>query len=194
MATGAARYTALSNACLDTHTPTTSPQLTSISPPTCAQVNPDAAESAEASELLSADGAPYCFAGDGTVLKCPVTADRTIRAGVYELEEWLRPDRPYCSSALFRELILDNVTATEAECRSSIAERIHKCQHGVCPQCISPCNYPTARTVSSVLKCMDQKKHYGFLHYYHTTDAGQLARSMHGARRKDNWIAVRANS
>ena len=48
-------------------------------------VNPDAAESAEAAELLSLDGAPYCFDSVGELLKCPVTADRTVRAGVDEL-------------------------------------------------------------------------------------------------------------
>ena len=50
------------------------------------QVNPDAAESEVAAELLSEDGAPYCFADTGEALKCPVTADRTNRAGVYELQ------------------------------------------------------------------------------------------------------------
>jgi len=52
----------------------------------CSQVNPDAAESEEAAELLSEDGAPYCFHETGEVLKCAVTADRTNRAGIYELE------------------------------------------------------------------------------------------------------------
>ena len=153
-------------------------------------VNPDAAEAAEAAELLSLDGAPYCFNNDGVALKCSVGADRTNRAGIYELQEWIRPDRPYCKSDIFRELILDNTTATEADCRETIREKLDKCNHGTCPQCVSPCNYPVARTVGSVLKCMDMKKHFGFLHYMHTTDAGQLARSMHGARRKDNFIPV----
>lgn len=57
------------------------------------QVNVLAAESEEAAELLTPDGAPYCFSNTGTVLKCTVQADRTNRAGVYELQEWLRPDR-----------------------------------------------------------------------------------------------------
>jgi hypothetical protein len=138
----------------------------------CFQVNPDAAESEEAAELLSEDGAPYCFHETGEVLKCAVTADRTNRAGIYELEEWARVDRPYCESDFFRELNLDNASASVAECRASLLARIHKCKHGVCPQCVSPCNYPVARTVGSVMKCMNMQKHYGFLHYYHTTDAG----------------------
>tara|TARA_Y100000389_G_C17471054_1_gene530954 strand:- start:6012 stop:17054 length:11043 start_codon:yes stop_codon:yes gene_type:complete len=156
------------------------------------QVNVNAAESAEAAELLSEEGAPYCFDNDGAVHKCPVSADRTIRAGIYEMEEWIRPDRPYCQSDIFRELILDNATATEAECREVIRQKLHKCNHAVCPQCISSCNYPVARTVSTILKCVDQRRHMGFLYYYMNTDAGQLARSMHGAIRKDNWIAVSA--
>lgn len=155
-----------------------------------AQRNPDAAESTEAAELLSEDGAPYCFGADSQVLKCPVAAERTIRAGTYELEEWARLDRPYCSSDLFRQLILDNVTATEADCRTDIRERISKCNHEVCPQCVSPCNFPVARTVAQVFRCMDGTRHYGFLWFYQVSDAGQLARSMHGARRKDGYQPV----
>tara|TARA_B110000046_G_scaffold169930_1_gene189443 strand:- start:4507 stop:5001 length:495 start_codon:yes stop_codon:yes gene_type:complete len=105
-------------------------------------------------------------------------------------QEWARLDRPYCTSDIFKELILDNATASEAECREVLRERLRTCQHGVCPQCVSPCNYPIARTVASVFKCVDLKRHFGFLHYYMVTDAGQLARSMHGARRKDNYISV----
>jgi hypothetical protein len=37
---------------------------------------------------------------------------------------------------------------------------------------------------------MNMQKHFGFLAYYHTTDAGQLARSLHGARRKDEYGPV----
>ena len=153
-------------------------------------VNPDAADSEVAAELLSEDGAPYCFAETGEALKCPVTADRTNRAGVYELAEWARVDRPYCESDFFRELNLDNASATVAECRETLLQRIETCRHGVCPQCISPCIYPVARVVGTVLKCMNMQKHFGFVHYYHTTDAGQLARSLHGAIRKDNYKPV----
>ena len=152
--------------------------------------NVDAAEPAEQAELLTKDGAPYCFSRAGKALKCPVTAARTIRAGVYELEEWSRPDRPYCKSDIFKQLILDNATTSEALCRQEMAERADHCKHESCPQCTSPCNYPIAKTVATVFRCTDATRHYGFLHYYHTSDAGQLARSMHGAVRKDNYIAV----
>jgi hypothetical protein len=44
--------------------------------------------------------------------------------------------------------------------------------------------------VATVLRCADKRRHLGFVHYYQVSDAGQLARSMHGARRKDGFIAV----
>ena len=106
------------------------------------------------------------------------------------MSEWARPDRPYCKSELFKALILDNASSSEASCRQTIAERIDKCNNGVCPRCTSPCNYPVARTIGNVLKCTEMKRHYAFLWFLQTSDAGQLARSMHGARRKDNFIAV----
>ena len=49
-----------------------------------------AATSDEAAELLSVDGGPYCFSEQGVPLACAVTADRTHRAGVYELRERAR--------------------------------------------------------------------------------------------------------
>ena len=152
--------------------------------------NPEAVESAEAAELLSEDGAPYCFSDAGVALKCSAAAERTNRAGVHELTEWARLDRPYCSSDLFRQIVMDNVSASEAECRTSIREKIHKCTNEVCPKCVSPCNFPVARTVAQIFRCTDMTKHFGFLWYYQVSDAGQLARSMHGARRKDAYTAV----
>lgn len=90
---------------------------------------------------------------------------------------------------MFREYILDNVTSTEAECRLVMAERASRCYAGVCRQCTAECLYEWARVASSILKCGDVTRHMGYLHFTHTSDAGQLARSMHGAIRKDNWIA-----
>ena len=109
---------------------------------------------------------------------------------MHELTEWTRLDRPYCSSDLFRQIVMDNVSASEAECRTSIREKIHKCTNEVCPKCVSPCNFPVARTVAQIFRCTDMTKHFGFLWYYQVSDAGQLARSMHGARRKDAYTAV----
>jgi len=151
-----------------------------------------AAESEEAAEMLSKDGAPYCF-DDSTppnALKCPVSADRTHRAGVYELRERRRIDRPYCESDIFKQMTLDNATASEAECRKIIREQERACQHSVCRQCTSPCIYPVMRTVGAVLKCTSPTRHYGMVHYAHTSDAGQLARSLHGARRENNYGPV----
>jgi hypothetical protein len=139
---------------------------------------------------LLSDSPPYCFSNAGEVLKCPVSAARTIRSGVYELQEWARIDRPYCKSDFFRQLILDNASSTEAECREDIRERIEKCNEGVCPKCISQCSYEAARTLSSIVKCTDMRRHAGFLYFSQVTDAGQLARSMHGAVRKTGFKAV----
>ena len=68
-----------------------------------AQVNVEAAEAEEAVELLSTDGAPYCFSEAGQILKCPVTAQRTVRAGVNELKvrlSILLPKTTPCTSPL----------------------------------------------------------------------------------------------
>lgn len=152
--------------------------------------NPMALDSAEASELLTEGGAPYCFSESGIALKCSVRAERTYRAGVYELEEWARLDRPYCTSDLFRELVMDNVSSTEAECRTGLRERIRSCNRELCPECVSPCIFPVARTIGSVAKCANPITHFGFLWTYMISDAGQLARSMHGARRKDGFKPI----
>ena len=60
----------------------------------------------------------------------------------------------------------------------------------MCPQCISQCNYAVARTLSSIVKCSSMHRHAGFVYNTQVTDAGQLARSMHGAVRKTGFKAV----
>lgn len=166
----------------------------------CWQVNVDAAEAAVASQLLSPDGAPFCYTCgaddaeclDGTprVLRCSETAARTNRAGAYELEELARLDRPYCDSDVFKRLQLDNASVSEGACRDALRERVDNCRNGVCRRCVNPCVYPSAATVANLFRCADGTRHSGFVHYYHTSDAGQLARSMHGAVRKTGFQAV----
>lgn len=164
-------------------------------------VNVDAADSAVASQLLAPDGAPFCLTcgaddaecadgGAARVLRCPVTAARTNRAGVWELDEWARLDRPYCESDLFKHLVLDNASASEGLCRATLYERVANCKTGICPQCVSPCIYASARVIANVFRCVDGTRHNGFVHYMHTSDAGQLARTMHGAIRKTSYKAV----
>ena len=132
----------------------------------------DAAEPGELIGLMSEDGAPWCYSEDATTLRCSTLADRTTRSGIYELEEWMRLDRPYCGNEIFRSIVLDNATMTEAECRLTIYERYHNCQVQTCPRCISPCNYPWAKSVADVLKCFRGDTHMGFVHYYMVSDAG----------------------
>lgn len=73
------------------------------------QVNPDAAESEVAAELLSEDGAPYCFNTEGKVLKCTINADRTNRAGIHELAVRI-------ANSLFKQYTLYSTVLTFCFC------------------------------------------------------------------------------
>jgi len=151
--------------------------------------NVAAAENQEAEELLST-APPWCYSEGGEVTPCSPVADRAIRSGVYELEEWLRPDRYYCQSRLFRDLVLEDGSIGEAGCRANISARNVSCNTEVCEPCQSQCTYPTARAVAGVIKCTVARDQLAFVHCLQTTDAGQLARASHGAIRGDNYIAV----
>jgi hypothetical protein len=181
--------------------------------------NVAAAENQEAEELLST-APPWCYSERGAVTPCSPVADRAIRSGVYELEEWLRPDRYYCQSRLFRDLVLEDGSVGEAACRANISARNVSCNTEVCEPCKSQCTYPTARAVAGVIKCTVARDQLAFVHCkllplqstpfpvlvtpsllcvdcashclagLQTTDAGQLARASHGAIRGDNYIAV----
>ena len=123
----------------------------------------DAAESAESEELLT-DALPWCYDAEGEWKACSAVADRTTRSGVYELQEWLRPDRYYCESRFFRDLVLEDGSVGEAECRRNITTRNHTCTDEVCEQCTSQCTYPGARAAADVLKCTIAREQLGFTH------------------------------
>lgn len=152
--------------------------------------NVAAAENAEAEELLG-DAPPWCYNEAGVVTACSPVADRVIRSGTYEIEEWLRPDRYYCQSRLFRDLVLEDGSVGEAACRANLTARNASCHLEVCEQCTSQCTYPTAKAVAGVIKCTVAREQLAFVHCLQTSDAGQLARASHGAIRGDNYIAVR---
>jgi hypothetical protein len=122
-----------------------------------------AAENAEAEELLT-DSPPWCYNENGVVTACSPVADRVIRSGVYELQEWIRPDRYYCQSRLFRDLFLEDGSVGEANCRKIIAYQNHSCYDEVCPQCTSQCTYPTAKAVAGVIRCTVGRDQLGFTH------------------------------
>ena len=151
--------------------------------------NVAAAESDEAEELLS-DAPPWCYSEAGEIKKCSPIADTAIRAGIYELEEWIRPDRYYCASRLFRDLVLEDGSVGEAECRANISARNATCNNEVCEQCTSQCTYRSAKAAAGVVKCTIARDQLGFNNCLQTTDAGQLARASHGAIRGENYIAV----
>lgn len=106
----------------------------------------------------------------------------------------MRLDRHYCGSRLFRDLVLEDGSVSEAECRANIAARNHTCYDEVCEQCTSQCTYPTARAVAAVAKCTVARGQLAFNYCLQVTDAGQLARASHGAKRSENYIAVRPSS
>ena len=122
-----------------------------------------AAENAEAEELLS-DAPPWCYNEAGVVTACSPVADRVIRSGTYEIEEWLRPDRYYCQSRLFRDLVLEDGSVGEAACRANLTARNTSCHLEVCEQCTSQCTYPTAKAVAMVLKCTVAREQLAFVH------------------------------
>jgi hypothetical protein len=155
----------------------------------CAQNNVAAAESDEAEELLS-DAPPWCYSEAGDIKKCSPIADTAIRAGIYELQEWIRPGRYYCQSRMFRDLVLEDGSVGEAECRANISARNMTCNNEVCAQCTSQCTYRSAKAAAGVVKCTVARDQLGFTHCLQISDAGQLARASHGAIRGDNYIAV----
>ena len=68
-------------------------------------------------------------------------------------QEWLRPDRYYCQSRMFRDLVLEDGSVGEAECRANITARNMTCNDEVCEQCTAQCTYPSAKAVAGVIKC-----------------------------------------
>lgn len=154
--------------------------------------NVDAAETSGETEQLLSVAKPWCYAAsDGKQIPCSPVANRVVRAGAYELDEFLRLDRYYCASQLFRELVLEDGSVSEATCRSNLTTRAQQCRVDVCEPCHSQCNYPVARTIASVVKCVNPTNRMAFIYCLQVSDAGQLARASHGAVRKDNYIAVR---
>jgi len=93
------------------------------------EYNIDAAPADEKSELLKAN--PFCYADDvgSETLECDGRAQRTQRAGVYELKRWLRPDRHYCEFNFFRSRIVPDPPASDSAeaCRAVIAQRNETC-------------------------------------------------------------------
>lgn len=102
---------------------------TSHVPHSRSQYNPDAAPADEKNELLQAG--PWCFGDDlgATTLECDGAAQRTQRAGVYELKHWLRDDRRFCEYNFFRSRITPDpeVSFNAESCRNAIAVRNETC-------------------------------------------------------------------
>lgn len=151
--------------------------------------NVESAEASQAVEMMTSTP-PWCYSESGEVLDCAATARRVVRSGVNELAEMARPDRSYCESRFFRDLVLQDATVTPAACRANLTEAASACKNELCESCSNACTYPAARAVASVLKCTVPRNRWAFVHCAHVTDAGQLATASHGADRSSGKIAV----
>lgn len=155
--------------------------------------NVDAAEASEQEALLD-ESPPWCYSADepGSILDCSPVSDRAARAGVYEVAEWTRPDRYYCASRVFRDLVLGDAS-TEDECVLEIRSRNASCYRDVCEPCTSACTTPWLQTAFSVVSCVTPSQHLAFVYALQVSDAGQLARASHGAIRGEAYIPVPEN-
>lgn len=57
---------------------------------------------------------PWCFGENDKVVECDGKAQRTQRAGIFELAYWMRDDRRYCESKFFRSRIVRKRTQIES--------------------------------------------------------------------------------
>lgn len=170
----------------------------------------DAAPADEKNELLKAGA--WCFANDlGTVaLECDGRAQRTQRAGVFELkvrcsltlprhhtmhtcsplscfrQHWMRPDRRYCESKFFRSRIVPNSPSSNSaeDCRKLLATRNTTC-YKECDVCEGFCASGLARGIKDTIKCTIDLPTLGIVAAARTSDAGQQIEYGHGAIRKN---------
>ena len=136
--------------------------------------NVDAAPADEKNELLAAGA--WCYADDleTRVLECDGRAQRTQRAGVFELAHWLRDDRRFCESNFFRSRIVPDPPASlSAEaCRAAIAARNETC-YKECDTCDAFCSSGLARGIKDTVKCTVDLPVLGITAAAHVSDAGQ---------------------
>jgi hypothetical protein len=148
------------------------------------QYNVDAASTDEKSEMLKAG--TWCYADDlGTeMLECDGRAQRTQRAGVYELRHWLRQDRRYCESSFFRSRIVPDSDALHSAetCRVVVATRNETC-YKECDVCGGFCSSGLARAIKDAVKCTVDLPLLGINAAAHSSDAGQQIAYGHGAIR-----------
>lgn len=167
-----------------------------------AEANVDGQEAGAKAALLQAG--PWCFAAeDGDeVVECSGAAQRTQRAGVHEIEYWLREDRRFCESAFFRSRVTPDVGTENAtnrelplaeQCRLEIAERNTTCFVG-CDTCDSHCTSATVRGLTSVAQCSVLLPTLGTNVASQVTDAGQNIVQRHGAKRAEGRAAIPADA
>lgn len=148
------------------------------------EYNVDAAKANEKTELLEAG--PWCFADDSgtTALECDGRAQRTQRAGVWEMRWWLRDDRHYCESKFFRSRVVPDEPAflSGEACRSEIAKRNVTC-YTECDTCKAFCSNSAARGVKDAWICTFGQPTLGIAAASQISDVGQHIITRHGAQR-----------
>lgn len=155
--------------------------------------NVDAAEVDEQAELLD-ESPPWCYSEQAEVVPCAPEASRAARSGVWEVKEIAREDRYYCQSTFFRSLFMERGAATSAaECVEEFLARNATCYSEVCPECSSACTWSGMQTAMDIVRCMLPSSIFTYTYALQVTDAGQLARSLHGAIRGENYKAVPDN-
>lgn len=147
------------------------------------QYNVDAAKETEKKELLEAG--PWCLAENGNALECDGRAQRTQRAGVWEMKWWLRNDRHYCESKFFRSRVVpDEPGFSSAEaCRFEIAKRNRTCYVG-CDTCNAFCSNGIARGIKDAWICTFGQPTLGIAAAVQISDAGQHIQTRHGSQRR----------
>jgi len=152
--------------------------------------NLDAVEEDEYDELW--ESGPYCLGEDlQTRIRCAPTADRTARSGTYEINEWQRDDRAYCSSPFFRSRQAnDSAFWSEQLCNAEMDARNRTCMLEQCSQCLYSCVIPWLQAAVGVVRCTFQRDNLGQQYCSYVSDAGQRINAMHGAIRTTGYPAV----
>ena len=65
---------------------------------------------------------------------------------------------------MFRDLVLEDGSVGEAECRANITAKNMTCNDEVCEQCTAQCTYPSAGAVASVARCTVARDQLSFTH------------------------------
>ena len=154
-----------------------------------ARSNPEGADPETRRELL--DAGPVCLDKRGSMLTCSASSTRTQRAGVYELNYAVRPDRAFCDFPFFRSRLTAEAR-TSLECRQMLSDRNVSCHTG-CDTCTSVCTNPGLRGIAAAWKCSAGQPIFGTFAASVVSDAGFDTRTRHGSDRRTGRPSIPAS-